>query len=75
LPTGTDLDGSHQIQAQESQVREIVVGQGFPFQVGVQTAQPPKARSAADTIVGKIGDPYAERTADDYISYVSAAVE
>ncbi len=74
-PRFYDFDGSHQVQTEEGEVRKIVVGQGFPLQVGMQTAQPPQTGPTTDAVVGKIRDPYPERSADDYVSYGTSAVQ
>ncbi len=54
---GIDGDGGHQVQAQQGQVGEVILGQRFAFKVRVKTAQPAQAAGGAAVGVG-VGQHY-----------------
>ena len=56
-------DRGHEVQAQQRQVREVVLGQGLVVQVGVNAAQAAEASGSGPVVVGRRDDD-AARVAD-----------
>ena len=70
-----DPDRGHQVQSEEGQVGQVIMAQGFPFQMGVDEAESPEARPAAEPEIGEVGDPDPRRASDDDIADVPSTVD
>jgi len=64
-PVRKDLDGADEIEAQERQVRQVVVRQLFAVEMGMDEAQAPEARRRGAEAVQRRQDDLPVRSDDD----------
>ena len=67
------LDDHHRVEAQQAQVREVVLGQALPAEVRVQQADPPEATLARPVPV-EVGDEEAVCISHDDVGHASAPI-
>jgi hypothetical protein len=72
-PVAANVDGGHQIQPEQGQVGEVILGQPLTGKVGVQAAKAAKTR-LANAHAFEIGQDDAACISHDYVLDIAVAV-